>query len=175
MACTETMCLPPADQEFNFLLDLEEGAPREQFALIAAAEPIKRANISGLEGTELQAAIQEGLMSFLLLAIGMGVLALLTPCVFPMIPITVSFFLKQGENRTMPATKSAGLYALGIIVIYSALGLILALTLGAAGANQLAANPWVNLVLAGLFVYLALSLLGLCEIQLPAGLRQLDL
>ncbi|MCH8024296.1 MAG: thioredoxin family protein [Candidatus Marinimicrobia bacterium] len=175
MACTETMCLPPADQEFNFLLDLEEGAPREQFALIAAAEPIKRANISGLEGTELQAAIQEGLMSFLLLAIGMGVLALLTPCVFPMIPITVSFFLKQGENRTMPATKSAGLYALGIIVIYSALGLMLALTLGAAGANQLAANPWVNLVLAGLFVYFALSLFGLYEIQLPARLRQFSL
>ncbi len=173
MLCTETMCLPPLDQEFHFLLDLEDGPPREQFEFIAAAS--NQTGISGLEGTELQAAIQEGLWSFLLLSIGMGLLALLTPCVFPMIPITVSFFLKQGESRTMPATKSAGLYALGIIVIYSALGLILALTLGAAGANRLAANPWVNLLLAGLFVYFALSLFGLYEIQLPARLRQFSL
>ena len=102
----------------------------------------------------------------------MGFLALLTPCVFPMIPITVSFFLKQGETGEMQPVKSAGLYALGIIVIYSALGLILALTLGASGANQIASNPWVNLLLAALFVYFALSLFGMYEIQLPSKLRQ---
>ncbi|MFH1853103.1 MAG: thioredoxin family protein, partial [Candidatus Neomarinimicrobiota bacterium] len=71
--------------------------------------------------------------------------------------------------------KQASVYALGIIFTFSVLGLILALTLGAAGANQLAANPWVNLFIGGLFIYFALSLFGMYEIQLPARLRSFTL
>ena len=173
MACTEILCLPPAYQEFNFQLQVEEGPVRETY-VFEGGRPVIAA-ITGLENTELQSAIQEGLWSFLLLSLGMGLIALLTPCVFPMIPITVSFFLKQGESGHIGPVKSAGLYAGGIVVIYSALGILLALTLGATGANQLAANPWVNLLLAGLFVYFALSLFGMYEIQLPARLRQFSL
>ncbi|MEE9464482.1 MAG: cytochrome c biogenesis protein CcdA [Candidatus Neomarinimicrobiota bacterium] len=172
MACTETFCLPPIDEPFTFPIYVEPGDARDEFAFVPGPDESTVEAIAGLENTELQAAIQEGLWSFLILSIGMGFLALLTPCVFPMIPITVSFFLKQGESQEMPALKSSGLYALGIIVIYSALGLFLALTIGATGANQLASNPWINLILAGLFVYFALSLFGLYEIQLPAALRQ---
>ena len=66
----------------------------------------------------------------------MGFLALLTPCVFPMIPITVSFFTKQGEIEDNNPLKSAIIYALGIITIFTSLGLILAITLGALAALQ---------------------------------------
>ncbi|MCH7858686.1 MAG: thioredoxin family protein [Candidatus Marinimicrobia bacterium] len=173
MACTETFCLPPAYQDFSFQLLVEEGPVREAYRFDAGESVL--AAVTGLEQTELQSAIREGLWSFLLLSLGMGLVALLTPCVFPMIPITVSFFLKQGESGRISPLKSAGLYATGIIVIYSALGIFLALTLGASGANQLASNPWVNLLLGGLFVYFALSLFGMYEIQLPSRLRQFSL
>lgn len=173
MACTETYCLTPIYQRFSFQLYVEEGPVRDAYAF-RPAKPALSA-VTGLEGTELQRAIREGLWSFLLLAMGMGLISLLTPCVFPMIPITVSFFLKQGESGEIPPLKAAGLYGVGIVVIYSLLGLLLALTLGATGANQLASSPWVNLFLAGLFVYFALSLFGMYEIQLPSRLRQFSL
>jgi thiol:disulfide interchange protein DsbD len=69
--------------------------------------------------------------------------------------------------------KQASVYGVGIIATFTLLGLILAITLGASGANQLAANPWVNLFIGALFTYFALSLFGMYEIQLPASLRQL--
>ncbi|MCK4579576.1 MAG: thiol:disulfide interchange protein, partial [Candidatus Marinimicrobia bacterium] len=171
MACTDAMCLPPAEEKFALPIRIEEGEARPAYTFTGTVPPAMAA-ASGLEGTELQEAIQEGFWAFIMLAVGMGFLALLTPCVFPMIPITVSFFLKQGEDNSMPPLKSAGLYAVGIIVIYSALGLLLALTLGAAGANRMAADPWINLILGALFIYFALSLFGMYEIQLPSALRQ---
>ena len=99
----------------------------------------------------LDAAIEQGFFSFVLLAISMGFLALLTPCVFPMIPITVSYFTHQGEIGEGKPLKNATIYTLGIIGAFSILGFILALTLGASGANQLASNPWINLFIAALF------------------------
>jgi len=105
----------------------------------------------------------------------MGLLALLTPCVFPMIPITVSFFTKQGEKENNNPLKSAIIYALGIIFIFTSLGLMLAVTLGASGANQVASNPYINLFIALLFVFFAFSLFGMYEIQAPSSLRQFSL
>ena len=123
----------------------------------------------------LQESIDSGFISFIMLSFGMGLLALLTPCVFPMIPITVSFFTKQGEKENNNPLKSAIIYALGIIVIFTSLGLILAITLGASGANQIASNPWVNLFIALLFVFFAFSLFGMYEIQVPSVMRQFSL
>ena len=73
---------------------------------------------------------------FILLALSMG-FALLTLCVFPMIPITVSFFIKRGETKKGNPLSNALIYTLGIVATFSILGLVLALTLGASGANQL--------------------------------------
>ncbi len=104
----------------------------------------------------------------------MGLLALLTPCVFPMVPITVSFFTKQNEGDTPPThtqsiTRSV-VYCGGIVATFTGLGTLLALTLGASGAAQFAANPWVNLLITAVFVAFALSLFGLFEIQIPTTL-----
>ncbi|MFB0515736.1 MAG: cytochrome c biogenesis protein CcdA [Candidatus Neomarinimicrobiota bacterium] len=173
MACTESHCLPPTYQRFSIPLQVEAGPVRDAYVFRTARPAL--AAVTGLEGTELQHAIRQGLWSFLLLSMAMGLVSLLTPCVFPMIPITVSFFLKHGESGGISPLKGAGLYGIGIVIIYSLLGFLLALTLGATGANQLASNPWVNLFLGGLFVYFALSLFGMYEIQLPAKLRQFSL
>ena len=117
----------------------------------------------------------ESLISFILFSFFAGFLAILTPCVFPMIPITVSYFIHQGEVGERKPLSNAIIYTLGIIATFSILGFILALTLGASGANQLAANPWVNLFIAALFIYFALSLFGMYEIEMPAKLKELSM
>ncbi len=127
------------------------------------------------ETAKLDFEISTGFGSFFLLSISMGLLALLTPCVFPMIPITISYFTKQGEIEGRNPVKQASVYSAGIIATYTVLGLLLAVTLGASGANQLAASPWVNLFIGGLFIYFALSLFGMYEIELPSALRQFTL
>ncbi|HWF44296.1 MAG TPA: cytochrome c biogenesis protein CcdA [Candidatus Kapabacteria bacterium] len=107
---------------------------------------------------------------FILAAAGFGLLALLTPCVFPMVPITVSFFTKRNAGSRKEATKDAVLYALGIIVTFVALGFILSLIAGPAGINQFAANPWANLLIAAIFIAFALNLFGLFEIGVPSSI-----
>ena len=112
----------------------------------------------------------KGILNFILLAISSGLLALLTPCVFPMIPITVSYFTKQADQSRGRAIAQSLVYALGIIFTFTGLGLLMTLIAGAAGLNKFAANPWLNLAMAALFFVLALNLFGLFEIRMPSGL-----
>lgn len=111
-----------------------------------------------------------GLLPFLLAAVLAGFFALLTPCVFPMVPITVSFFLKQSEKEHSKPVALASVYALGIIITFTLLGLLMAAIFGATGLNQLASNPWLNLAIAGVLVFFGANLLGLFEIRMPSAL-----
>ncbi len=111
-----------------------------------------------------------GLFGFVWFAIIQGFLALLTPCVFPMIPITVSFFTKRDQRSNGAAAGQAAFFSAGIIFTYTALGLALAGLAGPTGLNKLAANPWMNLLLTLLFVIFALNLFGMFEIKIPSGL-----
>ncbi|OUW60064.1 MAG: hypothetical protein CBD58_05355 [bacterium TMED198] len=166
--CDVTKCIPHVDEvsyEFKVVEGLSVGSDYQ----------IKTSFASSGSMEELNEKIDEGLGAFLLFAFGMGLLALLTPCVFPMIPITVSFFTKEGEKEGNKPIKSALVYAIGIIVIYTSLGFLMALILGASGANQIASNPWMNLFIASLFIYFALSLFGMYEIELPSFIRQYSL
>ncbi len=97
-----------------------------------------------------------------------GLFALLTPCVFPMIPVTISFFAKQGGDRKSQI-RAAILYCLGIIVSFTVLGLLVTILLGKNGTYILANNLWVNGGLVLLFVVLALSLFGVFELLIPSG------
>jgi len=165
--CDASQCIRHFD-DFSVDVNILDGDIREKFSKIPVAQ-------NSSNGNMLDEAIESGFLSFILLSFGMGLLALLTPCVFPMIPITVSFFTKQGEKENNNPLKSAIIYALGIIIIFTSLGLVLAVTLGASGANQIASNPFINLFIALLFVFFALSLFGMYEIQAPSSLRQFSL
>ncbi|MBT3479295.1 MAG: DUF255 domain-containing protein [Candidatus Marinimicrobia bacterium] len=168
--CNASLCYPQKEEVLTTTITVEAGETRDDRTKMLAVTAIDDwGNIN------LDAAIEEGFFSFILLAFSMGFLALLTPCVFPMIPITVSFFTHQGETGKGKPIANALIYTIGIIATFSILGLILALTLGASGANQLAANPWVNIFIASLFIYFALSLFGMYEIELPQKLRQFSL
>jgi thiol:disulfide interchange protein len=110
-----------------------------------------------------------GLFRYIIFAMGVGLLSLLTPCVFPMIPITVSFFTKREQRTTGDAVKQALIYCFGIIFTFTVLGMALTLIAGPSGINKLAASPWMNLFLTTLFVVFALNLFGMFEIRLPSG------
>ena len=101
---------------------------------------------------------------FFWLAASTGLLSLLTPCVFPMVPVTVAYFSTPDHK---PSVRRALLFALGIIGTFTILGLVLAALFGAAGLTRFAADPWVNLVLAALFLLFAANLFGWFEITAP--------
>lgn len=170
-SCNSTICYPPMDQSVKIDLVVEPGEARTD--LILMEEPAVEVNANEL--TTLDSAIAKGFWSFILLAASMGFLALLTPCVFPMIPITVSFFTQQGETSGKKPIANALVYTLGIITTFTLLGFLLAIFLGASGANQLASSPWVNLFIGALFIFFALSLFGMYEIQVPEKLRSFSL
>jgi thiol:disulfide interchange protein len=97
-----------------------------------------------------------------------GLLALLTPCVFPMIPMTVSFFTKQSKTKAA-GIRNAFIYSISIIVIYVVLGLSVTLIFGADALNNLASNVWFNFAFFVLLVVFAVSFLGAFEITLPSS------
>jgi thiol:disulfide interchange protein DsbD len=108
---------------------------------------------------------------YLWLAVTAGAVSLLTPCVFPMIPITVSYF----TNNAVNGVRSALVFAASIIGSFTGLGVLLAVVFGAAGVQRFAASPVVNLALAGLFVAFALNLFGAYQIVIPSrALTALD-
>jgi len=109
---------------------------------------------------------QKGLLSIFFLAFLGGFAALLTPCVFPMIPMTVSFFTKQSKNPGQ-GKRNAILYGISIIAIYVVLGLAITAIFGADALNALSTNPWFNVFFFLLLVFFAASFLGAFEIMLP--------
>jgi thiol:disulfide interchange protein len=111
--------------------------------------------------------------AFFWLAAGAGALALLTPCVLPMVPISMAYFSASSRRRGT-ALREAFAFALGIITTFTAVGVGLAVIVGATGIARLAANPWTNLVIGISFVAFALGLLGAYEIRIPFARAALE-
>jgi len=103
------------------------------------------------------------------LAASAGALSLLTPCVFPMVPITVAYFTEHSAPTRRLAVRHALLFGVGIIATFTAVGLALAGLVGATAVMQIAASPWVNLALAAIFIAFAVNLFGLYEVALPSA------
>jgi len=116
--------------------------------------------------SETKTEEQKGLWSIFFIAFLSGFAALLTPCVFPLIPMTVSFFTKQSKNKT-EGKRNAIIYGISIIVIYVLLGFIVSWVFGADALNSLATNVYFNLIFFILLVIFAASFLGAFEIMLP--------
>jgi cytochrome c biogenesis protein CcdA len=127
-----------------------------------SAPPDKTAAAAGTTGPRGDAS---GLVAFILQGIGWGAISLLTPCVFPMIPITVSFFLKQSEKQHHNALQMALVYSATIVLVLTA-GAVLLLRF----FQELSQYGSTNLALGGLFLFFALSLFGMYEIRLPTSL-----
>ena len=123
-------------------------------------------SIEKLEEDPKKSTSKKGLWSIFFIAFLSGFAALLTPCVFPMIPMTVSFFTKQSKSR-VKGIENAIIYGISIILIYVILGLLVTWVFGADALNALSTNVWFNLIFFLLLVFFAASFLGAFEIMLP--------
>lgn len=179
-ACTDVKCLPPVTKRVASEIRISAGAPAATFAMPAGYAPVPGLSAPTIarptndRTTDRAAGVrdQEGLLPFLLTAFGFGLAALFTPCVFPMIPITVSFFLNQnaaGEKKTS-GWAQALVFCIGIIVLFTGLGFLVTALAGPFGVVQLGSSPWVNSFIAIVFLVFGLSLLGAFELRLPSGL-----
>ncbi len=176
--CDDKSCLPPKRKSITQAITVS-GVADEPYEGFSAADGSQGSDNES-ESTEESSGAQvneadaggiggAGIFSFLWLALTAGFAALLTPCVFPMIPLTVSFFSKQkeGEKSNGKAVGQAIGFGIAIVLTFTILGALLALLIGASGANQFAANPWVNLMIAIVLTVFAVSLLGAFELRLP--------
>ncbi len=154
--CNETTCLPPKTVKVGFSGVIEAKKPTAAKSETPKFVPEKPQDVS--------------VWTFLWLAISFGALSLLTPCVFPMIPITVSYFTNHASGDRTKALKLAAVYSGGIIATFTLLGMAIAILLGASGINLFAANPWVNIVITAIFLFFAFNLFGLYEIAVPSSL-----
>jgi thiol:disulfide interchange protein DsbD len=121
-------------------------------------------------GSDSAAPANQGWAMFLLVAFGFGLASIFTPCVFPMIPITMSYFLNRESGGRRDGLVQAVVFCLGIVVLFSGLGLLATALLGPFGVVQLGANKWVNGFIAALFIAFGLSLLGAFEITIPSSI-----
>ena len=141
-------------------------------SLVSNAPP--SADYGSNEGPLLDPSVLEGeassssdsLIGYMFLAFLLGLTSLITPCVFPMIPMTVTFFLKDNQSRA-DAIRNATVFGISIIVIYTIAGTLFALLFGAEGLNALATHWIPNLFVFLIFIVFALSFLGLFEINAP--------
>ncbi|MBO4941986.1 MAG: thioredoxin family protein [Muribaculaceae bacterium] len=172
MSCTESSCTPPARYEF----DLSIGGPavavqNEVPAKEATAAPSQQqTTIQSAWWDPVEVTTDNGVQSYwaiLLFGFLGGLVALMTPCVWPMIPMTVSFFLKKSKSRSR-SIRDAVIYALSIIVIFLVLGIILTLIFGPGKLNEIATGAVFNLIFFALLVVFAISFFGAFEIALPA-------
>ena len=185
--CSDTKCLPPVKKVVQTSLTFTPGAASKPLdmptgyevvpggatagANSSPASPAPSAPSTSSSKSTMPKAGDEGTLPFMLTAFAFGLAALFTPCVFPMIPITVSFFIGQdtgGGKRG--ALAQALVFCLGIVVLFTALGFLVTAIAGPFGVVQLGSSPWVNGFISLVFFVFGLSLLGAFELTLPSGL-----
>lgn len=193
-ACNDEMCMPPTQVEFDFKGEGPADAPQEAVAeekpaadSVAVPDSAKTDSVADTSLlkvdedalwtpviSELQAfngpqstGDHSWLYIFFMGFVG-GLVALFTPCVWPIIPMTVSFFLKRGKDRRK-GVRDAITYGVSIVVIYLVLGLAITALLGASALNALSTNAVFNIFFCLLLVVFALSFFGWFEIMLPSS------
>ena len=144
MACDDRQCITPKYVEYTF-------------------------EAVGPKGAGSSSASARSMWTIFAIGFGGGLVALLMPCIFPMIPLTVSFFTKQSKTKS-EGVRKAIIYGVSIVVIYVALGMLVTLITGDSSAlNQLSTNPYFNILFFLLFVVFAISFFGAFEITLPSS------
>ncbi|MDP1622061.1 MAG: cytochrome c biogenesis protein CcdA [Bacteroidales bacterium] len=188
MCCDDKQCIPPNDVDFEFHVkgnpnateqvaevpvpDTAGGISQDSLnsAAVAAAKADSGAKVieqAAFGKTDADKAADQSLLWFFLISFVAGLAAIITPCVFPMIPMTVTFFMHDTTSKRK-ARLEAIVYGLSIIVIYTVIGTLVAVTLGANFANFLSTHWIPNVFFFLIFVVFAASFLGMFEITMPS-------
>ncbi len=184
MVCDDQRCLPPTDEELIFDIEAYTDAtsennvstlnPKEDIeetenimAEDSVIEVIKNKQVeikpvlkNTNESTSLWLIFLQGLIG--------GFAALLMPCIYPMLPLTVSFFTKQSKTKA-EGIRKATIYGISIIILYVLLGMVVTILFGSDALNELSTNPWFNIFFFILFVVFAISFFGAFELTLPSS------
>ena len=180
MVCDDTFCLPPTEVDLSFEVQGKAGAPvAESVSEVKEKSFLQNTQLDQETEDKSQASDQKivgrtkqekkkSLWTLFILSFFAGFAALLTPCVFPMIPMTVSFFTKQSKTRAV-GIRNAILYGASIVILYVFLGTVVTYFFGADSLNALSTNVWFNLVFFLLLIIFAVSFLGAFEITLPSS------
>ncbi|MDT0677955.1 protein-disulfide reductase DsbD family protein [Zunongwangia sp. F117] len=172
MVCDDTQCLPPETKILTFKL-----ASTGKAQLTGEKNAADKGNdLKENENTEIEdktvqdinSSNERSFWGIFFIAFLSGFAALLTPCVFPMIPMTVSFFTKQSKTKSA-GIRNAVFYGVCIIIIYVILGSLVTLIFGADALNALSTNVWFNLIFFLLLLIFAFSFLGAFELVLPSS------
>jgi thiol:disulfide interchange protein len=166
MVCDDSNCLPPSSEELVFKIPNAKNVASADETVTAKKETVavKKDKIDPDKKND-----SKGLLSIFIIAFLSGFAALLTPCVFPMIPMTVSYFTKQSKTKAA-GIRNALIYGFSIVIIYVLLGSIVTAVFGADSLNALSTNVWFNIIFFVLLVVFASSFLGAFEIMLPNAL-----
>jgi len=172
--CNDKSCLPPKTKTITQSITVEGGSGSGQS--LEKSQDKSGTGASAIDGKQENSEKvtssssgygSKGFFSFIWIALTAGFAALLTPCVFPMIPLTVSFFAKDSKGKSKKNWGKALIFGVTIVLAFTIIGALLALLIGASGANQFASNPWVNLFIAIILILFSVSLLGAFELRLP--------
>ena len=172
MVCNERLCYPPMTKTDTLFIAIESGEPRDEFKTFSSIKAINDNNINNNENS---------LLGILLLAIGGAILSWVMPCVYPMIPIIISFFGKMSEEKHVGKNTIAFIYGLGISGTFVLIGLLVGFLswgledVGAQAKNAnignfIATNPWINLFLGFLFIFFALWMFGIINVNVAGSL-----
>lgn len=174
-ACDNQNCLPPMKVEFSYGdadAEATPAAPAEgEGTELAQFSPLWEPESTVSAGGDTTAASQaRGVPLWKIFLSGFlgGLIALMTPCVWPIIPMTVSFFLKRNKDKKK-GRREAYIYGASIVVIYVLLGLVITLLFGASALNRLSTSAVMNLFFFALLMLFGVSFLGAFEIKLPSS------
>ncbi len=178
--CNNGSCIPPEDHDITFKVKGATGEAAAEEPVAVAENPETPENPETLENPEVpetpetpeNPASQENseesqsLLMVFLIALGGGILTMFTPCVFPMIPMTVNFFLRGADNKRK-ARRQAWFFGLSIVLLFAVIGVILAIILGPESLYVMGTHWIPNLIFFVIFFIFALSFFGLFEIKMP--------
>jgi len=176
MVCDDTQCLPPEDYSFQINLSagseiIEDVVFKTDSAALAIIPELENLDLDGAVNKECGDADEENKTYWMLFLLGLGggLISLITPCVFPMIPLTVSFFTKGGSEKGKGFAKAV-LYGVSIVVVYVAISLPFYIwNLDPEILNKIASGAILNMVFFGIFMIFAFSFFGFYEIGLPSS------
>lgn len=173
--CNDGSCIAPDDRDFSFKVNGAAGNEADTASATSATSDTSPTSATAVVAEEAPEDVtnqpeekekKQSLFVIFLLAILGGVLTMFTPCVFPMIPMTVNFFVRGADNKAK-GRRQAWFFGLSIVFLFAVLGVILALIFGPEALYNMGTNQWVNLVFFVVFFIFALSFFGLFEIKMP--------
>ena len=168
MTCDNRQCLPPAEIDFSFKLN-ENPATAKTDSIKPKDSPKPKAGAVKPFPKPSPSKEQKGMWAFILIALGQGILSLLTPCVFPMIPMTVTFFT-HNEKKKSKGIMNALVFGISIVLLFIVFGIIFGSIFGEDTSHELSTHWLPNIFFFLIFLVFSASFLGMFEIVMPAWL-----